>query len=104
MSGWTPGVWEVDGTTVYATNGEGTNRFTLSVQRGHVHYGFDNAMRTPKREAEANAHLIAAAPDMFEALEEFREYVIKNSRGLTHHNPIWVKVAEALAKARGEAS
>lgn len=54
-----------------------------------------------EHEAEANAHLIAAAPDLYEALE-----------GLRPH--LWVPVAEtdfaraveaaraALAKARGE--
>lgn len=53
--------------------------------------------------AEANAHLISAAPDMAEALEAFLEYYDE----LTYGNPVALslvtkKVKTSLAKAKGE--
>lgn len=51
-------------------------------------------------ERDANARLIAAAPDMYEALKELM------SSGLSELNdgasPLWAKIAAALAKAEGK--
>ena len=47
-------------------------------------------------EAKANAHLIAAAPDMYEALEECVAFT-------GAHGGPFAKARAALAKARGEA-
>jgi hypothetical protein len=47
-------------------------------------------------EREANARLIAAAPDMLEALREARPYVPD------HHGPVAYKVDAAIAKAEGK--
>ena len=58
----TPGEWLKVGTTVYALNERGVNRFFCSVQDAH----------TPAAELEANARLIAAAPDLLEALKRCR--------------------------------
>ncbi len=57
----TPGPWllaDSDKTFIYALNDKGTNAFFAHVQDP----------RTNKEELEANAHLIAAAPDMLHAL------------------------------------
>jgi hypothetical protein len=54
--------------------------------------------RTP--ECEANAHLIAAAPDLFEALEELCKGF--DSVSYTAWTPSMHKAVGALAKARGE--
>lgn len=61
---------------------------------------------------QANAHLIAAAPDMLEALEEVMgELDVEGlpcplcGRNLTighRHNCLWHVVASAIRKARGE--
>jgi hypothetical protein len=65
----TPGPWARIGTTVYALMHDGwkrgveqfKNRFTVQVQRDR---------ECSEEEAEANARLIAAAPDLLEALEQ----------------------------------
>ncbi len=65
MSNYTKGEWQViDGNFVYALNSNNTNRFDLSIHAGYTEIG-----KTPKDEIEANAHLISAAPDMYEALK-----------------------------------
>lgn len=46
---------------------------------------------------EANAHLIAAAPDLYEALDAI---IVDDTWGLDH--PVYMKCRAALAKARGE--
>jgi hypothetical protein len=68
----TPGPWVRIGTTVYALMHDGwkrgfeqfKNRFTVQVQRDR---------ECSEEEAEANARLIAAAPDLLEALRPFAE-------------------------------
>lgn len=74
---------------------------------GSVHHCFAEVVykmehEEKNEELEANAHLIAAAPDIYHSLKEIvddaRDY---ESRG--GKLPSWVKSAEdALAKARGE--
>ena len=50
--------------------------------------------------ANANAHLIAAAPEMLEALEKWAQFMIDNYRvdEISWYN----ETLEAIAKARGE--
>jgi hypothetical protein len=74
---WTPGPWEVDGSKV-CYDLDGTK---------------DNICNTVWQ--EANAHLIAAAPDLYEALAEIMDWVVND-------HPASVKARAALAKARGE--
>lgn len=50
-------------------------------------------------EAVANAHLIAAAPDLYAALERLQAALVHpNNRDI----PYWQSARDALAKARGE--
>lgn len=52
-------------------------------------------------EALSNAHLISAAPDLLEALEEAVEWDGQDSEGV---DAVWLeKAREAIAKARGAA-
>lgn len=51
-------------------------------------------------ERDANAHLIAAAPDLYEALEAADKALW--AEGYTVADPTVVKIAAALTKARGE--
>ena len=71
---------------------------TLSVAR--ISGGFS---KPDSSEAEANAHLIAAAPDLFAALEALREH---HCDGVCYadedHTTVLAQVAAALARARGE--
>ena len=57
-------------------------------------------------EMRANAHLIAAAPDLLEALEllhdETRDYVEINSLGDPWHNRSMKMARAAIAKAKGD--
>jgi len=101
MTDFTPGPWEV-------------NPFNAQVDAMPVEPKHSIApvcqllwptQERSEAETEANAHLIAAAPDMYEALSEAKEW-IENSVP-----PIWgegskkgmllAKIASALAKAEG---
>lgn len=55
----TPGPWMLSGKTVYALNGDGYNRFSALIQDAY----------TKDEELQANAQLIAAAPELLEALQ-----------------------------------
>ena len=57
-------LWQRSGRCVYALNENGTNRFRAEVDPGHIP-GYDNEVTQ-----QANAQLIAAAPDLLGALEE----------------------------------
>lgn len=92
MTKHTQGPWLVEGRTVYALNDDGYNRFSALVQDAH----------TPGDELEANARLIAAAPDLLEALDGMIEAYDDGAQ------PEWalpyIRAAhKAIAKARGEA-
>ena len=98
----TPGPWIIgnSGTSVYALGDEGSNRFYL-----HIDTWVDRKHQSEKSvaEAEANAHLIAAAPDLLAALRAF-------DHGETVHGTHSPGVActqcaarRAIAKAEGRA-
>ena len=94
---FTPGPWLIAGesaTFVYALGPEGTNVFWCDVQAA----GRERASRD---ELIANAHLIAAAPELYEALESARTWVDEcgAQAGL---QAILDEIDAALAKARGE--
>lgn len=103
--GFTPGPWLLSGRTVYALNDEGFNRFSSLVQDAH----------TPGDELEANARLMAAAPELLKALEEAVKDLVAaqfNARSAARTDKAWAGVSEAiqpsvdkaraaLAKARG---
>jgi hypothetical protein len=66
---YTPGPWSHDGLTVYALNEQRTNRFCVHVFPGHIP-GHDD-----EETQQANVRLIATAPELLEALEDFIETV-----------------------------
>lgn len=54
---------------------------------------------------EANAHLIASAPELYDALEESRKTIVAHEKFLADEvfDPLFAQICAALAKARGEA-
>ena len=61
--------------------------------------------RSEGNEEFANASLIAAAPELYEALESIAEYWNRDRNEDAMHDACWHAVntaADALAKARGE--
>lgn len=105
---YTPAPWQVEGTTVYALEHYGwkkgeeqfCNRFTASVQRGQ---------KENKDELLANAKLIAAAPEILEALQEMvngDKEAIEEAEllGIPFPEPMlesYKKAVAAIAKALG---
>jgi len=85
---------------VYALNEEGNqNRFWLHIARGFVKNESWEDARVASDEVLANAHLISAAPDLYEALSEVDE--IFNESWYTDKQLV-MKIKAALKKARGE--
>jgi hypothetical protein len=100
--GWTPGPWTVEGPL------RPGRTYRISSPRGLVTYVGDPVTFTSDR---ANASLIAAAPDLAEALEELhRECIAAAEReGTTWPlsgpaRDLDNKCRAALRKARGEAA
>lgn len=99
---FTPGPWLVTGGTfVYALNDYGTNSFWANIYAGSQ--GGYKSAATSSEEIEANANLIAAAPDLLEALERIMDL------GIVEHQVGWPELELALSmsrvaisKARGE--
>jgi len=86
---FTPGPWFMaveSGTFVYALGPNKTNSFWCDVQ-------FAGKERITKEEANANANLIAAAPNMYEALR-----CLRDGEGL----PPGTTIDDVLAEARGK--
>jgi len=84
-------------TFVYALNENGTNRFDLSVRRGYERQPkHSEGSRTSTEEIQANARLIAAAPDLLDVLEKIRA-----RKHLELPASLWIEILDAISKARG---
>lgn len=94
MSGYTKGPWKVG------------NRFTTSgvyTESGEIIANTHGAQRNFNRteqivEQDANARLIAAAPDLLEALEE----IIASECQQPALGCAWTKARAAIARTKGE--
>lgn len=95
----TPGPWQYD--SLDSLDGDGHNAFTVTPQKQQGLYIADVG-------SEANARLIAAAPELLEALKtlylEVADYVEVNSLGDVHHNRSMQLARDAIAKAEGRAA
>lgn len=95
---FTPGPWANSGPTQYSEQSEwiygGPHRARVAQVQFGLNYGQDM-----EAEVAANAHLIAAAPELYEAAENL---VIAIGMGWELDGVVDVMNA-ALAKARGEA-
>ena len=91
-AGFTKGPWKVESAGFHDSCEEGEACYFISASGGmHV--------------STANAHLIAAAPDMYEALERARValYDSAEALGVPLDTLLAADIERALAKARGEA-
>lgn len=89
----TPGPWH------WRSEGEGWYQEWYLDPGIMIAYGGDG---TPGGDEidRANAHLIAAAPDLYEALAAFQSNAVIRS---VCPSPLWAEMVDALAKARGKA-
>ena len=95
----TPGPWKFEELT--AQDGDGYI-LTEGDEVVIVHHGGAYSKGLQRDEVLANARLIAAAPDLLEALEDAREeleWYETELAGECYNNP---KLNAAIAKARGE--
>ena len=67
---YTKGPWLREGTTIYGLKSCGFRNGKELFQKIFHLRVFDGDVFTPREELEANARLIAAAPDLFEALKD----------------------------------
>ena len=110
MSEHTPGPWKArpggaEVITAYAPEGVRAhgygcgNDFIADLNDGEYHEYYDRA------EQEANARLIAAAPELLEALEELADLVDDLVDGIYRPDSFTTQPARAaIAKAKGESN
>lgn len=53
-------------------------------------------------EQDANTQLIAAAPDLYAALESFVNFKSDGNTSVVDDDQLWLKAEQALQKARGD--
>ena len=90
---FTPGPWRI-GTP--PPNGEQTIGTVAGLMVAVATTGHNVA-----EETKANAHLIAASPDLYEALDALKAELFLHAEG-NYFRPLLDKAEIALAKARGE--
>jgi hypothetical protein len=71
---FTPGPWKADGYHVRQSGKRGTRMIADVCYTGPHHTPPDEYPKSCRLADEANARLIAAAPEMLEALERIRDY------------------------------
>jgi hypothetical protein len=91
--GWTPGPW-----TAHVPNSAENLPFVLTSDGGDP---LQPETLSEPNQVEANARLIAAAPELYEALAEFVAYLDAGTGTLSHE--LEYAMRDALAKARGDA-
>ena len=85
MTKYTPGLWKHDDTSIYS------DKYEHDIATLYFEHGEPYSLE----EFEANANLIAAAPELLEALED-----IINANGMYEERIVNAK--KAIAKAKGE--
>ena len=98
MNKHTPGPWRLN-----ENNNWKTNPFSVTVRKFGVHSttiaNIPTRMTVPPHEQQANARLIAAAPDLLEALQTLPQGPLYTDDEIN----LWVeKASAAIDKATGE--
>lgn len=111
MSKFTKGPWEIkpledDKEYIRIRGTVLGGRFKIAnVGDGKFHHDNSDWCKFEREEAKANAHLIAAAPEMYEMLSEIKQ-VIESGHELgemvSRVQDFGEEINELLAKARGE--
>lgn len=96
MAEFTKGKWKISFPYIYQKNNHGSYRFHITINiEGHQ----DSGNYTSREELEANARLIAAAPDLYAACKELT-VALDNCPGEFNYDPkIEDRAKAALAKA-----
>jgi hypothetical protein len=106
MSKHTPGPWNYDSGYIdtHAVDDDGSRDYIILAEMhstfGPDNYGVDQWMLPPE-EYEANARLIAAAPEMYEALQMFLAYNDQGGPISFDTDAMWAKARSVLAKIEG---
>lgn len=96
----TPGPWLIQGNTVYALMRHGWRKgVEMFKNRFSVQFSFDSSCS--KEEIESTKQLIAAAPDLLDALVQF---VDEFEGCYADGEPAMIKARAAIAKATGGAA
>ena len=100
---FTPGPWFTDDYG-YIFSGERRDAHMIAEVRG---WGWIQYLPDPEQIQDANAHLIAAAPDLYKALAHLEPYldaIVCYASTIEEHPPngFILETKAALAKARGE--
>lgn len=94
---FTRGPWYVYNNDVYLEVVSDKGAICDTCMSGHE---FDGGDCTEGKSAKANAHLIAAAPEMYEAIKHVLEMQLRGF--IVLGNEATDKLQKSLAKARGE--
>ena len=98
MGKHTPGPWVVDESHINGSINAGKRHVALA----NFYNCHDEEMRVTRDQQKANTQLIAAAPDIYEALKIILEYPYGDASPL--EDPLVMERARAaIAKAEGEA-
>ncbi len=92
---WTPGPWRYDRTNGSPTTGE---HMIAGAKPGYLAEVRDCG----SGDVRANTHLIAAAPDLYAALEKALNFITNTESEMGETLPCGDAARAALAKARGE--
>lgn len=90
--GYTKGEWKQMGVHIYADNPKDIHDKIVVVEVNPMGYN---------EESKANAHLIAAAPDLYEALKQIVSWMEKWRDAEWNFNGLLVDGRKAIAKAEG---
>ena len=99
MSGakFTPGPWRVDESHIYGSINAGRRHVAMA----NFYNCHDEEVRVTREQQEANAQLISAAPDLFEALKIILEYPYGDASPLDD-TLVMERARAAIRKAEGE--
>lgn len=98
MSKHTPGPWRIEFVKDVSSGSVGSHIIRLGNEWEYL--AFHKSGSTPDVE-KANAHLIAAAPEMLEALENLLQFV-DSIPDITNEHSKMKAARDAIKKARGE--
>lgn len=106
MSKHTPGPWNFDSGYIdtHAVDDDGSTDYIILAEL-HSTFGPDkygvNQWMLPPEEYEANGRLIAAAPEMLEALQMFLAYNDQGAPLSFDTDAMWAKARSVVAKIEG---